>query len=64
MFRSALFYTLDNVPHPDFSFPFTPNKAADNANRGMVWKEADSGNVAPSSLLIDWPGVKRTSHFT
>ncbi|KAG1770742.1 hypothetical protein EDD22DRAFT_865770, partial [Suillus occidentalis] len=33
--RSALFGTPDNVPRPDSSFPFTPNRTADNAIRGM-----------------------------
>ncbi|KIK48225.1 hypothetical protein CY34DRAFT_72229, partial [Suillus luteus UH-Slu-Lm8-n1] len=34
--RSALFCTPDNVPRPDSSFPFTPNRTADNAIRGMI----------------------------
>ncbi|KAG0709312.1 hypothetical protein DFH29DRAFT_793330, partial [Suillus ampliporus] len=57
MCRSALFYTPDNVPRPEFSFPFTPNRAADNAIRGMIStlaKEADSGSVSASSTLTDW----------
>ncbi|KAG2343971.1 hypothetical protein BDR05DRAFT_883086 [Suillus weaverae] len=57
MCRSALFCTPDNVPRPEFSFPFTPNRAADNAIRGMInilAKEADSGNVSASSPLADW----------
>lgn len=57
MCRTALFYTPDNVPRPESSFPFTPNRAADNAIRGMIntlAKEADSGNVPASSPLADW----------
>ncbi|KAG2075764.1 hypothetical protein BDR04DRAFT_1005242, partial [Suillus decipiens] len=57
MCRSALFCTPDNVPRPESSFPFTPNRPADNAIRGMIntlAKEADSGNVSASSLLADW----------
>ncbi|KAG1876435.1 hypothetical protein DFJ58DRAFT_175549 [Suillus subalutaceus] len=57
MCRSALFYTPDNVPRPESSFPFTPNRVADNAIRGMIntlAKEVDSGNVSASSPLADW----------
>ncbi|KAG2757053.1 hypothetical protein P692DRAFT_20825006 [Suillus brevipes Sb2] len=45
--RSALFSTPDNVPRPDSSFPFTPNRTADNAIRGMINSLADAG-------LADW----------
>ncbi|KAG1746602.1 uncharacterized protein EDB91DRAFT_1049123, partial [Suillus paluster] len=54
MCRSTLCSTPDNVPRSDFSFPFTPNRAADNAIRGMIStlaKEADSGNLYAST---DW----------
>jgi hypothetical protein len=57
MCRSALFYTPDNVPRPESSFPFTPNRAADNAIRGMInslANEAHSGNDSASSSLPDW----------
>ncbi|KAG1880436.1 hypothetical protein C8R48DRAFT_683982 [Suillus tomentosus] len=57
MCRSALLYTPDNVPRPESSFPFIPNRTADNAIRGMIntlAKEADSGNVSASSPLADW----------
>ncbi|KAG2157791.1 uncharacterized protein EDB93DRAFT_815766 [Suillus bovinus] len=57
MCRSALLSTPDNVPRPEYSFPFTPNRTADNAICGMInalAKEADSANISPSSPLADW----------
>ncbi|KIJ20924.1 hypothetical protein PAXINDRAFT_165748 [Paxillus involutus ATCC 200175] len=57
MCRSALPYTPDQIPRPDFSFPFTPNRTADSAIRGLInsaFHDLTSMTTTVSTTLSDW----------
>ncbi|KAF9240698.1 hypothetical protein BU15DRAFT_45688 [Melanogaster broomeanus] len=55
--RSALPYTPDKTPRAEFSFPFTPNRTADIAIRGLIntiFHDPESVAAAVPNPLSDW----------
>ncbi|KIK95253.1 hypothetical protein PAXRUDRAFT_827190 [Paxillus rubicundulus Ve08.2h10] len=57
MCRSALPYIPDQIPRPDFSFPFTPNRTTDSAIRGLinsVLHDLTDVTTTISTTLSDW----------